>query len=360
MILAIVAVLTLSVSGQTPTPIPGDFNGDGVVDHEDLLILRAQWHKEAPTHPATPTATDTPPPTSTPTATQEPTFTETPTLPATLTSTPTPVGTLTPPPSEITINLPGLTPGARPLEMVLIPAGAYLMGSSDAWATANEQPVHNVTIEYDFYIGKYEITQAQWLAVMGSWPGTPPSELNGLEDDYPAYYISWNDCQAFIDTLNQAGQGPCRLPSEAEWEYACRGSELNPHRYDRFYYGDSDCGQYCTPCNLDSYAWWCGNNLPYGPYGTKETGQKIPNDLNLYDMHGNVWEWCMDYWHNGYDGAPDNGSPWLVPVTSNRSMRGGSWNLDAPFIRSAYRSSDTPGTRHPWIGFRLVRVVTGG
>jgi len=326
----LVLFLAFSASAQIPTPLPADFNRDGIVDGEDLLILRRQWGRELP-------------------------FTPSPTESPTHTPTPEPTGTPGPLPSEITINLPDLAPGARPLQMVLIAAGAFLMGSSDSWATANEQPVHAVSLGYRFYIGKYEITQAQWLAVMGSWPGTAPSEINGLGNDYPAYYVSWNNCQGFIDALNQTGQGTFRLPSEAEWEYACRGSAANPHRYDRFYYGDSSCGQFCVPCDLDAYAWWCGNNYPNGTFGTKGTGQKIPNDLGLHDLHGNVWEWCLDYWHNGYDGAPGDGSPWLEPATSNRSIRGGAWNLDAPFNRSAYRSSDTPGKQASWIGFRIVQ-----
>jgi len=317
------------VSAQTPAPLPADFNGDGIVDADDLLILRRQWGWEAP---------------STPSPTQGPAHTPTPTP----TSTPGPL------PAEITVDLPGLPPGAASLDMVLVPAGAFLMGSSDSWATANEQPVHEVSLAYRFYVARREITQAQWLAVIGSWPGTAPSATNGLGDDYPAYYLSWNDCRAFIDALNQTGQGTFRLPSEAEWEYACRGAASNPNRYDRFYFGDSDCGQYCSPCGLDAYAWWCGNNFPNGPFGTKGTGLKIPNDLGLFDMHGNVWEWCQDYWHNGYEGAPDDGSPWLDPTASQRSIRGGAWNLDAPFNRSACRSSDAPGARASWIGFRLI------
>jgi formylglycine-generating enzyme required for sulfatase activity len=210
-----------------------------------------------------------------------------------------------------------------------------------------------VQIGYPFYFGKYEITQAQWLAVMGSWPGTAPNSVYGLGDDYPAYYVSWGDCQAFVDGLNQTGQGTFRLPSEAEWEYACRGSESNSNRYDRFYFGDSDCPSTgATTCNLGDYAWWSGNSQVFG---TKVVGMKIPNDYGLYDVCGNVWEWCLDYSHDDYTGAPADGSAWTDPTSSYRITRGGSWQLDANYCRSAYRNNESPASRAAWFGFRVVR-----
>lgn len=323
--IAVVWIITGFASAQTPTPVPGDINRDGIVDYEDLMLLQAEWHEEGGL-PRSPTPTETPLPTATPGDS-----------------------------SEITVNLPELPGDAKPLVLVRIAAGAFLMGSSDSWATSMEQPVHEVTIGYDFYIGKCEITQAQWLAVMDTWPGTEPAGLTGLGDDYPAYYVSWNDCQAFVDALNQLGQGTFRLPSEAEWEYACRGSASNPERYARYYFGDSDCAQIGTAsCQLDDYAWWASTALP-PQYGTKEVGQLIPNDLELYDMHGNVFEWCEDYWHEGYEGAPADGSAWLSPQAPERVIRGGAWHLDAPFHRSAYRRLWSPGERHNYIGFRIVR-----
>jgi formylglycine-generating enzyme required for sulfatase activity len=338
--LALMALLSFSTLAQTPTPNPADLNGDGVVDFQDLAIFQAQWGKNRQQAPATATPTHTPIPTDTPV----------------LTNTPVPTNTPGELPPQITIDLAGLPAGAKPLEMVLIPAGSFLMGSSDEWSGLMEQPVHEVTIGYSFYIGRYEITQAQWLAVMGNWPNTEPNGVNGLGDDYPAYYISWGNGQAFIDALNQLGKGTFRYPSEAEWEYACRGSASNPHRYNRFYFGDSDCApDQCTGCSLDTFAWWCGNNLFPNYYGTKPVGGKSPNDYGLYDMHGNVWEWCQDYAHSDYVGAPTDGSAWDYPFIDARMNRGGSWQLDANFVRSAYRRNDPPLTKAAWIGFRIVR-----
>jgi len=181
--------------------------------------------------------------------------------------------------------------GGVTMEMVRIPAGSFQMGADDSWAYSDEQPVHEVTISKDFYMGQTEITQAQWLAVMG----TNPAQYYGVGDNYPVYYVSWDDCQNFITALNQLGQGTFRLPSEAEWEYACRAGTTT-----RFYFGDSDgCGTLCEDCaagvlpgNRTDYMWYCGNNGSYGSvdYGSKEVGLLEPNGFGLYDMHGNVFE----------------------------------------------------------------------
>jgi len=337
--LLLVMCLGLSPLGQTATPLSADLNGDGVIDHEDLALFHLHWHERGSVPVATPTPTHTSVPTDTPAPTSTPAPTNTP-------------GEL---PTAVTIDLPGLPAGAKPLEMVLLPAGSFLMGSSDAWSSSKEQPVHEVTIGYPFYISTCEVTQAQWLAVMGTWPGTAPNTLYGLGDDYPAYYVSWQDCQTFVGSLNQTGQGTFRLPSEAEWEYACRGSESNPNRYARFFFGDSDCPpDQSITCNLDNYAWWSGNSPPTS-YGAKEAGGKIANDYGLFDIHGNVWEWCLDYAHDDYTGAPSDGSPWVSPASSYRIARGGSWNLDANYSRSAYRQGEPPSSRAAWFGFRLVR-----
>jgi len=191
-----------------------------------------------------------------------------------LTPTPTP----TPWPGEVTVYLPGDVP----LALIPIPTGSFQMGSPDTERSRSsyEGPVHTVNIAYDFYMGKTELTQRQWLAVMNSWPGTAPSSLYGLGDNYPAYYISWNDCQNFITALNthvtDTGQGPAtfRLPSEAEWEYACRAGTQT-----RFFFGDSlsvddlstDGPAGTLPGNRSDYMWFGANISPYGskPVGTK-------------------------------------------------------------------------------------------
>ncbi len=250
-----------------------------------------------------------------------------------------------------------LLPGNVPLELVRIPAGSFQMGSPDTERSRSddEGPIHTVTINYDFYMGKYEVTQAQWLAVMGSSPGGYAWDY-GQGDTYPAYYVSWDDAQAFITALNthitNTGQGPAtvRLPSEAEWEYACRAGTQT-----RFYFGDSlSVGDECEDDGVRSqYMWYCGNN---SPYGSKPVGGKLPNAFGLHDMSGNLWEWCEDDWHYGYSGAPSNGSAWIdSPRGSGRVARGGLWRYLAQYCRSADRSFGWPDDRGGDIGFRLVR-----
>lgn len=234
--------------------------------------------------------------------------------------------------------------------------------------------MHTVTIGHDFYMGKYEVTQAQWKAVMHDWmttvsqnkmriSGSTPARHYGVGDQYPVYYISWEDCQAFISKLNQIGQGTFRLPSEAEWEYACRAGKPT-----RFYFGKStgcrddfkDCAAGTMAGNRTDYMWYSGNNdLPGQPgYGNKVVGQKKPNDFGLHDMHGNVWEWCQDTYHPYYRGAPTDGSAWETQASNDRVLRGGGWGYPARKCRSAYRDRSPPGPPHNRsiadFGLRLV------
>ena len=241
-------------------------------------------------------------------------------------------------------------PGSVTMEFARIPAGSFEMGSTTGSARPQEGPVHTVNIGYNFYMCKTEITQAQWEAVMGSWPGTAPSSNYGLGDNHPAYYLSWDDCQNFVTAINALGQGTFRLPSEAEWEYACRAGSTT-----RYYFGESDCGtDDCDSCDLDDYAWWCGNDNNK----TESVGGKIPNAFGLYDMHGNVREWCQDYWHDNYNNAPTDGSAWESPTSSYRVLRSGSWYDEggATFFRSTDRRLDYPNIRENYYGFRLVLV----
>jgi formylglycine-generating enzyme required for sulfatase activity len=269
-------------------------------------------------------------------------------------------------PNEITINLPGNVP----LVLVRVPAGSFQMGSPDTERSrrSDEGPVHTVNIGYAFYMGKYELTQRQWLAVMGSWPGPPPSSTYGVGDNYPAYYVSWNDAQNFITALNthitNTGQGPAtfRLPSEAEWEYACRAGTQT-----RFFFGDSlsvddgatDGPAGSLPGNRSDYMWFwfnCQGNAN-GAYGSKPVGTRLPNQFGLYDMHGNMWEWCQDWRHSDYTAAPTDGSAWESPVTTSRVIRAGSWPDGALYCRSAWRNHIAyPGTRYYSVTFRLVRT----
>jgi formylglycine-generating enzyme required for sulfatase activity len=241
--------------------------------------------------------------------------------------------------------------------MVRIPAGSFLMGSPDTERSrvADEGPVHEVTIGYDFYMGETEVTQGQWEAVMGSNPATG----FGVGRDYPVYNVSWDDCQAFLTALNALGQGTFRLPSESEWEYACRAGTTT-----RFHFGDSlGCADDCANCGPEKiifvvtrfdFMWYCGN---YGG-GSQPVGQKFANGFGLVDMHGNVFEWCQDFYRSDYDftGIPIDGSAWesggLVGIDP-RVIRGGFWNYDARYCRSAARAGGYGGVN---IGFRLART----
>jgi formylglycine-generating enzyme required for sulfatase activity len=259
---------------------------------------------------------------------------------------------------EITITLPGNVP----LVLVRIPPRSFQMGSNDvaswSWCYPGEQPVHTVNIPEEFYMGKYEVTQRQWVALMGSWPGRQPDDPWNYGYYYPAYFISWNDCRNFITALNyhvaNTRQGPAafRLPSEAEWEYACRAGSTT-----RFCFGDSTLGpdQSTAPdhaSDLDNYAWFGWPMI----YGTHEVGGKQMNLFGLYDMHGNVWEWCQDWYHSGYTGAPNDGRAWETPVGTERVMRGGAYENTPKYCRSACRSSGSPNGRFYSVGFRVVRA----
>lgn len=263
------------------------------------------------------------------------------------------------PSNELTVMLPGNVP----LKLVRIAAGNYMMGryADEQDSESNEDPQHGVSLAQDFWMGKYEITQSQWLAVMGSWPGTAPSAEYGLGDNYPAYNVSWDDVQNFVSTLNthllSTNQGfiSVSLPSEAEWEYACRAGTTT-----RFYFGDSlDCAGDCSDCpagvlpgNRTDYMWYCGNNELAG---SKPVGEKLPNPFGLYDMSGNVYEWCEDDWHSSYLESPADGSAWIdSPRATNRVMRGGRWFRDASLCRSAERDYDASSNRVNYIGFRLA------
>jgi formylglycine-generating enzyme required for sulfatase activity len=315
---------------------------------------------DTPTATETSVAVDTPTATGTPAVVETPTATETAGVPATPTETPPATSTAEPTvtpsptlgPNEIVIEIPDLPPGAKRLIMVRVPAGGFIMGSTDdaLWSFCYpcEQPVHAVDIGYDFYIGKYETTQAQWQAVMG----TNPAEGPGVGHDYPVYSVSWSDSQAFLAALNALIPQTLRLPSEAEWEYACRADTTT-----RFSFGDSSCtATGCDTCELDDYAWWCSNNGAFNTpeYGSKIAGGKLPNNWGIHDMHGNVWEWCQDWWHADYTGAPADGSAWIAGGGRYRVIRSGDWGASASESRSARRSAIEPTGANTRTGFRVA------
>jgi len=255
-----------------------------------------------------------------------------------------------------------LLPGNVPLELVRIPAGSFQMGSPDTERSRepNEGPSHTVTIGYDFHMGKYEVTQEQWLAVMGANPGGYAWDY-GAGPDYPAYNVSWEDAQAFIAAVNahilETGQGPVtlRLPSESEWEYACRAGTQT-----RFDFGDSlNVGDLCEDDGVRSqHMWYCGNSAGYGEpgWGSAPVGGKLPNLFGLHDMHGNLYEWCEDCCHEDYTNAPADGSAWVDSLEAPRIIRGGYWNYNAENCRSAYRGGYGASIRLYYAGFRLAAV----
>ncbi|BAG05403.1 bifunctional serine/threonine-protein kinase/formylglycine-generating enzyme family protein [Microcystis aeruginosa] len=233
-------------------------------------------------------------------------------------------------PSDFTEKLPG----GLQLAMVELPGGKFMMGSpdSDPDARDNEKPQHQVQVN-SFAIGKYPVTQAQYEAVMGNNPS-----LFQNNPQNPVEKVSWNDAQAFCQKLSQITGKTYRLPTEAEWEYACRAGTTT-----RYYFGD-DANQ------LGDYAWHNGNSQDK----THPVGQKRPNAWGLYDMSGNVWEWCEDNWHDNYIGAPKDGSAWLTNDNDYQILRGGSWYDDPYFCRSAYRDFLYRRVNDYYFGFRVV------
>ena len=237
--------------------------------------------------------------------------------------------------SNQTITVNGVS-----FEMVYVEGGSFDMGAtteqgSDAYDS--EYPVHSVTLS-DYYIGRCEVTQELWLAVMGSWPGTAPSNSYGVGANYPAYFISWNDCQEFVSMLNSLTGMTFRLPTEAEWEYAARGGNQSLH----YKYSGSD--------NIGDVAWYDGNS----GYKTHAVGTKTANELGIYDMSGNVYEWCSD-WYGSYSaGAQTN--PQGPSSGTYRVLRGGSWNYNASYCRVSNRNYNDPDFSFNGLGLRLVLV----
>jgi formylglycine-generating enzyme required for sulfatase activity len=216
--------------------------------------------------------------------------------------------------------------------MVRIVAGSFKMGSNIPFS--DEKPKHQVTIRQAFEIGKTEITQGQWKAVMGE----NPSHFSKCGDDCPVEYVSWQDVIKFIKQLNAKTSKEFRLPSEAEWEYACRAG------------GDDD---YCGGGSVGTVAWYQFN----AGAKTHSVGHKASNAWGLYDMSGNVWEWTQDCWNKSYNGAPADGSAWTSGDCGSRVLRGGSWSNSKEYLRAANRAENTVGRREIEYGFRVARSL---
>ncbi|MGM9799922.1 MAG: SUMF1/EgtB/PvdO family nonheme iron enzyme [Muribaculaceae bacterium] len=231
---------------------------------------------------------------------------------------------------QIQITVKGVT-----FEMVKVPGGTFTMGATaeqGSSADGDEKPTHSVTLS-GYYIGKYEVTQAQWKAIMGN----NPSWFKG--DNLPVENVSWKDCQKFIEKLNQLTGKKFSLPTEAQWEYAARG-------------GKSGGTKYSGSDNIGNVAWYSGNSGDK----THPVGMKSPNDLGIFDMTGNVWEWCQDRYgkYSSYSQTnptgPDSGS--------RRVVRGLSWYHGAGLCRVSYRGSFEPDNRNFSIGFRLCLSIS--
>ncbi|MFS0518790.1 SUMF1/EgtB/PvdO family nonheme iron enzyme [Nostoc sp. UIC 10607] len=237
------------------------------------------------------------------------------------------------------------------LEMVAIPGGKFMMGSPDGEGDNDEHPQHDVTVQ-PFFMGKYLVTQAQWR-VVAKLPNIErnlkedPSNFKG--DDLPVDSVSWYDAEEFCKRLSQKTGRQYRLPSEAEWEYACRADTTTP-----FHLGETITGKLANYDASNIFA-----DEPKGEYREKTTSVKTftPNAFGLFDMHGNLWEWCADVWHENYEGAPIDGSAWMVKIDNDnqlRVLRGGSWNNYPEGCRSANRSRLYPDVGLDDNGFRVV------
>jgi formylglycine-generating enzyme required for sulfatase activity len=270
------------------------------------------------------------------------------------------------------------------MKLVLVPAGSFQMGLSEREAQmiferflkidkdtklkwfSNATPKHQVEIRHSFYMGQTEVTQNQWRAVMGKTireqrdEDNPNSMLYGEGDGYPIYYVSWNEAKEFVARLNSSRDGfVYRLPSEAEWEYARRAGTTESFT-----------------SNLDSIAWYLNNSgrtrldvpeivvkggenyvklvLDNGG-GAHPVGTKRANSFGLYDMTGNVWEWCEDVSHENYQGAPTDGSSWVTGGNPKyRVLRGGSWIDDTSNLHSSYRTGFAPEGHSFQHGFRIA------
>ncbi|MBO4281808.1 MAG: SUMF1/EgtB/PvdO family nonheme iron enzyme [Bacteroidales bacterium] len=239
-------------------------------------------------------------------------------------------GTSRPQAKERTFTVKGVS-----FVMVTVQGGTFSMGATyeqAGYSYEDEEPVHKVTVG-DFAMGKFEVTQALWKAVMGSNPSFY------IGDNLPVECVSWHECQEFIRRLNQLTGQQFRLPTEAEWEYAARGGRLSKEYR-------------CAGSDRASEVAWFGGTWDVG---THPVGRKAPNELGLYDMSGNIYEWCQD-WFGRYRGGeqtnpkgPENGK--------NRVLRGGSWFVEESYVRVSNRSGSSPDSQFIHIGFRLAMTL---
>lgn len=236
-----------------------------------------------------------------------------------------------------------LLPDDISLDMLWIPEGIYKRGASsnELDRLENEEPQHEVTLTNGFWMSKYEVNKAQWLSVMGTEPWK--NQFLVLDEpDSPAVYVSWDDAQTFIDKLNVLTGRSFRLPTEAEWEYAARAGTTT-----RFYWGDDE--DYSV---MKEYAWFKDNAFETDEHYAHIVGQKKPNAWGLYDISGNVWEWCQDWY--AYYPTGKHTDPKGPNEGDYKVLRGGSWFFYGGFSRSSRRDHYPPSVRSYEFGFRIV------
>lgn len=217
------------------------------------------------------------------------------------------------------------------MQFMPISGGNFIMGSptTEKSRQPQEGPQHEVHVD-DFHMACFEVTQEQFVKIIGE----NPSDIKG--ENCPVDGVSWEDAQEFIQKLNAINNTHYRLPSEAEWEYACRANTTT-----RFFFGDE-----ITVEQVNYGGKISCRNSPVGIHP--------PNGFGLYDMHGNVFEWCEDTWHDTYQGSPADGSAWVDESTDHKVYRGGAWNASAHFARSAFRFHRAKTSSYYNIGFRLA------
>ena len=244
-------------------------------------------------------------------------------------------------------SIEGLDTAALP-EMVTLPTGTFMMGSpaSENGSSDSERPQHQVTLAHPIAFGVYPVTFDQWDAARSAGAKIEdPKDMGWGRGDRPVINVSWQDTQTYLHWLNTElglvdASSAYRLPSEAEWEYACRAGTTTPY----------STGDTITTREANFHGdKFVDKTVPVGSYAA--------NPFGLYDMHGNVWEWVEDCWNNSYEGAPEDGSAWLSGDSDHRVLRGGSWYYSPQFLRSAVRLRGNSSYRYDSIGFRIARTL---
>lgn len=232
-------------------------------------------------------------------------------------------------------------PGGASMKMVLVPAGFFVMGSAPRPGVAQDELPHRHVRVSAFYLSQIQVTQTLWKAAMGTLP-----PCRGKTPAHPVDRVSWRESIRFCERLAILTGRPYRLPSEAEWEYACRAGSLEDFSFGRMI--TTEVANY-----VGRHRFLGG---PEGVYrhGPLPPGCFPPNPFGLYDMHGNLDEWCMDSWHDTYSGAPADSSPWISGGCSEKAVRGGSWHDPPALLRSAARLKADPAYGEDFIGVRLA------